>query len=173
MNKIKTKRWNILLILVLSLITAACSTMSARDCRNANWLTLGLEDGESGKNKIHSRQKQCGKHGIPLDGAAYERGYKQGLQFYCEDEKAYLAGKSAATFRYHNCPEANGKVAGFHFYKGLSEHYQRRALEKERQNLDVTRAYLQLKQSLLQDPKLLTNNPQLQQKLKRMDDALK
>lgn len=81
-------------LLIAVLLLAGCATMGKDECLNANWLTIGFEDGSRGYpgNRIGEHRKACAKHGVTPDLAAYESGRKRGLVTWCAPRNGYRIG---------------------------------------------------------------------------------
>jgi hypothetical protein len=62
----------------LSLL-AGCAGMSQTECRNANWYDIGYRDA---RFKLQSQDsvyvQQCERHGVKIDAARYDEGFRQG-----------------------------------------------------------------------------------------------
>jgi len=61
------------------LLLAACAGMGDAECRSANWYDVGWRDA---RFKLQSQDslyvQQCGRHGVKIDLASYEKGYREG-----------------------------------------------------------------------------------------------
>ena len=66
----------------------------------ADWASLGFADGESGApaNMVDKRRKDCRKHGLEVDLAAYAEGRTRGLALYCTPEGGFAAGKAGGEY---------------------------------------------------------------------------
>jgi len=106
---------------LLCLTLFGCATMNAEDCVNADWRSLGMQDGARGNslNRIESRAKVCQKHGLAIKRAEYQKGYKQGIAQFCTPANGYDYGTSKRQYAYV-CP--NNLEAGFlkGYVKGLN-----------------------------------------------------
>jgi hypothetical protein len=58
---------------------AGCAGMSDVECRDANWYDVGYRDA---RFKLQSQDRlyvqQCERHGIKIDQARYDEGFRQG-----------------------------------------------------------------------------------------------
>lgn len=61
------------------LVLAGCAGMSEAECRNASWYDVGWRDA---RFKLQSQDllyaRQCERHGVKMDAAGYEKGYREG-----------------------------------------------------------------------------------------------
>lgn len=93
-----------LFIGVLLLTQYGCSIMSVEECKTANWESVGEKDGALGKQtQLAKYDKACQKAEISPVQTSYEKGYRKGLQYYCQPQKIFtLALKGQG--RYDVCP---------------------------------------------------------------------
>ena len=88
--------WRIFLFLVLasSVLLSGCATMSADECKVANWSDVGLRDGIEGAalSKMGARVKDCAQAKVAVDTPRYLQGRDQGLLHFCQIEKAVPLG---------------------------------------------------------------------------------
>ena len=82
--------------LMCVLMLAACSSMSEKECLNADWRKVGYEDGSAGKYTFIFDEyvKDCGKAKVTPDNQAYLLGRDDGLRNYCTPEHGFYLGKS-------------------------------------------------------------------------------
>jgi len=68
-----------------------CASMSKQECLNANWKTIGYEDGSRGKpeTSIQAHRKACAKINITPDLPQYQQGHREGARFYCKKHTGY------------------------------------------------------------------------------------
>lgn len=80
-------------VVILSTLSG-CASLNKQECLNANWRTIGFEDGSRGypASRIGSHRSACAEHGIAPDLAAYTAGHEQGLQQFCTPRNGYLVG---------------------------------------------------------------------------------
>ena len=78
------------------LMLAACSSMSEKECKSADWRKVGYEDGSAGKytSIFDEYVKDCGKVKVTPDNQAYLLGRDDGLRNYCTPEHGFYLGKS-------------------------------------------------------------------------------
>lgn len=61
---------------------SGCVTLSAEDCRSADWYKLGYRDGVSGSQSLASSYaQQCSAHGAKVDEARYDQGWREGVAY--------------------------------------------------------------------------------------------
>lgn len=85
-----------LFVAVLALLAiAACSTVSKEQCVASDWVALGKADAATGHplSRFENIAKDCGKHGITADPQAYQNGWNQGVQIYCEPQNGFNQGR--------------------------------------------------------------------------------
>ena len=71
-----------------------CAAMNEHECVQADWQTLGFEDGSAGKppSALAPRRKACAKHQVQPDLAAYRSGHLEGLEAYCSPGRGFSEG---------------------------------------------------------------------------------
>jgi len=81
-------------------INAGCATLSKDECLNANWYSIGYEDGTKGRsaNWQAKHRKACSEFNVTVDVDQYLTGRSKGLQRYCVPKNGYWVGKSG--YRY-------------------------------------------------------------------------
>ena len=127
-------------VLVSILLLQACSTMSANECRQANWHDVGLRDGMVGAplTQLDRRTKDCADVGVTVQVPLYLGGRNEGLPSYCRLDNAVRLGLEGKT--YHGVCAA-GIDAEFRRRHGTGmDVYRARA---DLRNLDQRRRYLE------------------------------
>lgn len=103
-------------------LISGCATLGKEECLNADWFTIGYEDGARGfaASRIGEHREACAKHGIAPDFNRYEQGRLTGLQEYCIPQKGYGLGASNKAYNYV-CPDYLEKdfLAAYHQGKKL------------------------------------------------------
>lgn len=86
-------------VFVLALLQA-CGTMSADECRTANWRDVGLRDGLAGEplSLLDRRTKACAEAGVTANAPLYLLGRNQGLPEYCRLDNAARLGLQGKTY---------------------------------------------------------------------------
>jgi hypothetical protein len=82
-------------ILMLAALTQGCATMSGSECQNADWRTVGYEDGAKGTSasRVGKYREACAKHGISPDLNAYRQGREEGLRQFCRPQNGFRLGE--------------------------------------------------------------------------------
>ncbi len=98
----KVLGWRLFLFLVLALsaLLNGCATMSADECKVANWSDVGLRDGLEGAalSKLDARVKDCAEAKVTVDTPRYLQGRDQGLLQFCQIEKAVPLGLKGGSY---------------------------------------------------------------------------
>ena len=87
------------------LALSACATLNEDECRTVDWQQLGDIDGSQGypSTRIAQHSKACEKHGLPVNVAAYNQGWKVAIARYCTAKNGFDLGRRGATYR-GSCP---------------------------------------------------------------------
>ncbi|MEP3264668.1 MAG: DUF2799 domain-containing protein [Hyphomicrobiales bacterium] len=66
------------------LALSACATLNEDECKTVDWKQLGDIDGSQGhsSSRIAQHSKACEKHGLPVNVAAYNQGWKVAIARY-------------------------------------------------------------------------------------------
>ncbi|WP_167496345.1 DUF2799 domain-containing protein [Desulfopila sp. IMCC35006] len=111
MNGLKidlSKVVNRLLAAVLfGLLVSGCAAMSKKECLNAQWQSVGFEDGAKGyqASRIGEYRTSCAEYNVAPDVDAYMQGRLQGLAQWCTPSNGYYQGTRGAVYN-GVCPEA-------------------------------------------------------------------
>ena len=110
------------LALVGFLALSGCATLTADQCKVADWRALGVEDGALGYGEIRflDYAKDCASADITPDRVAWEAGRAEGLKQFCTPEGAYSAGADGRPFRGRCSPETSEQMAALE--KGRTFH---------------------------------------------------
>jgi hypothetical protein len=94
------RQWKVLTVATALLAIAGCSGMSASECELADWRAVGYEDGSRGRSSevFASHRKNCAKHDVAPDFAAYQSGRESGLREYCQPAKGFREGARGAEY---------------------------------------------------------------------------
>ena len=70
------------ILLAAAFIAAGCTTMSAQDCRSADWYALGYRDGDvyGLRPQIDQYAYQCRAAGVPAHETVYLSGWVDGYR---------------------------------------------------------------------------------------------
>ena len=95
------------------LALGGCATLTADQCKVANWRVLGVEDGALGygETRFLEYTNDCAKAGVTPDRTAWEDGRKDGLLQFCTPKGAYSAGVDGRPFRGRCTPETPAQLA--------------------------------------------------------------
>ncbi|MET0546233.1 MAG: DUF2799 domain-containing protein [Caulobacterales bacterium] len=83
----------ILIVLSLGVLAGSCETMSADECRLADWGSLGYRDGAAGSavSRFTDREKSCAKKGYAAQFDSYMKARDDGLRSFCQPERGFRA----------------------------------------------------------------------------------
>jgi hypothetical protein len=83
------------LLVLLVIFISGCGSMSRDECVNADWRTIGFEDGANGKppGRIGDHRKACASHDIVPNRDTYLTGYDEGNQTFCTFERGQREGQ--------------------------------------------------------------------------------
>lgn len=86
--------------LMAGLLATGCATLNESECRNADWRTIGFEDGARGASAsiIGEHREACADHGISPDLAAYRQGRNEGLRQYCRAQNGFRLGERGVAY---------------------------------------------------------------------------
>ena len=85
-------------MLILTLLGSlnGCAVMSKSDCLSADWQQVGRDVGFDGEldssSAFNKRATICAKYGTAADQIAFQAGYEQGIDNYCEVSNAVILG---------------------------------------------------------------------------------
>lgn len=87
-------------LLMLAALIQGCATMSEPECRNADWRTVGYEDGAMGASAFHigKYREACAKYGVSPDLSGYREGREQGLRQYCRPHNGFRLGERGGNY---------------------------------------------------------------------------
>lgn len=97
-----------IMVLIISswVMLSSCATLGKEECLNADWFTIGFEDGARGypASRIGEHREACAKHGVTPDFGPYEQGRLAGLKEYCTPQRGYGLGASGKPYN-SVCPD--------------------------------------------------------------------
>lgn len=101
-----------------------CATMNVSECQNADWETIGFEDGSEGRLPSHvgKHRKACAKHNITPNLEFYLKGHTNGVKFFCTESNGFINGQKGSSYN-GVCPAElserflNGYRIGRQFYE--------------------------------------------------------
>ncbi|MEB6479144.1 DUF2799 domain-containing protein [Acinetobacter vivianii] len=114
---------NILILSTLMVLLSGCAAMSIEQCKTANWLSVGERDGSDGhESRLDKYYSSCQKANVVPNQSLYEKGYQQGLGYYCQPENIFSeALEGRGDFRV--CPVEKRQLLR-PYYQAANEYYQ-------------------------------------------------
>ncbi|MDX1695997.1 MAG: DUF2799 domain-containing protein [Ketobacteraceae bacterium] len=110
-------RRTLFLTVVPALLLSGCATLSEEECLNANWQTIGFEDGIQGyyTERVGQHREACAEYGVAPDMNAYLIGHAQGIERFCTHRKGLELGAKGASYN-NVCPRelAEDFLSGYH-----------------------------------------------------------
>ena len=105
-------------------LVSGCATLNKSECREADWQTIGLEDGAKGHplTYIGNHRKACAEHGVKPDLDQYRVGHQAGLTRFCTPDNGFKQGRAGRGYN-NVCPaELEGQfLAGYDTGRELHE----------------------------------------------------
>lgn len=91
--------------LLFILTLGGCASLSKKECQNADWYLIGLEDGSQGRSlaTLGNHRKACARVDIAPDLPQYQAGHREGLRTYCTPHRGYRLGVSGGAYQ-TQCP---------------------------------------------------------------------
>ena len=128
---------------LMVLTFGGCASMSEGECRSANWMERGLQDGREGYPRHHIQQHReaCQKTGVVPQEPLWLAGWSRGVRDYCTLPNAWLHGGKDRTYM-GACtgPDEPGFLRVFQAGKDLAR--TRRELQRNRSEIDKQEADL-------------------------------
>ncbi len=123
----------ITLCLGIALALSGCATLDQAGCLNADWRTLGFEDGLKGRNEsyISHYRQDCAKHGVIPNLDSYRAGHYEGSQQFCTTKNGFLQGMDNFTYQ-NSCPAANKEAFMLGYREGQRVYQAKSTLDKAR-----------------------------------------
>lgn len=93
-------KWAGLVVVVATLVSSGCATMSGDECLTSDWQAIGYEDGARGHtgDKLGQHRKACAKHGVTPDFEAYQMGRTSGLREFCQPQRGFNLGAGGGRY---------------------------------------------------------------------------
>lgn len=131
-----------LLALIAVAQLTACAVISKSECEDSNWQRVGYSAGADGEPDslvaFNKRADICANYGLPADLPAFEVGYAQGIDSFCEISNAVKLGMRGQHRAIDNqvCPDS--RYLGFNaaFNKGYGLYKLNRQLSDTRSQID-------------------------------------
>ena len=113
----------VLILPVFTVLLSGCAAMSVEQCKTANWFNVGEKDGSAGQeSRLDRYYSSCQKASVVPNQSLYEKGYQQGLGYYCRPETIF---NEALTGRgdFRVCPIAKRESLRV-YYQVANDYYQ-------------------------------------------------
>ena len=83
-------------LLILAPLLTSCAVMSEKECRHADWESIGYVDGTNGETlaQLSERADACAEHGIAVNRDDYFVGRSNGLDRFCTYESGLRFGEN-------------------------------------------------------------------------------
>ncbi len=80
---------------------SGCASLSDSECLQADWRSVGMEDGVSGESlaNLSTHRKACAAAGVEPDVESYKAGRQEGLEAFCTANNGLDAGKRGGSYR--------------------------------------------------------------------------
>ena len=110
--------------IALLVVLAGCASLDKAECVNADWYTIGLEDGARGRSieRLGQHRRACAEHRVTPDPERYLAGRSEGLKSFCTPQRGYASGRAGQAFA-EVCPAelAGAFAAGWREGRDLYE----------------------------------------------------
>jgi len=85
---------HVVFFFLVAMYLNGCSTLSKNECLNAEWGSIGYQDGYNGylQSRIGRHRKACSEYDIKPDLSKYISGYDDGVREYCKPQRGYKRG---------------------------------------------------------------------------------
>jgi hypothetical protein len=101
---------------------ASCETMSADECKAADWSAIGYSDANSnGRDNFADRAESCADKGFPADQGAYQNGFGSGMRAFCTPERGFQFARNGGTFN-GACPSDLAENFSYGYSDGRRVH---------------------------------------------------
>jgi hypothetical protein len=65
--------------MISTVLASGCAGMSAAACSSVNWYDLGFRDARLRvQSQVELYAAQCERHGVKIDAARYDQGFREG-----------------------------------------------------------------------------------------------
>ncbi|HET7672820.1 MAG TPA: DUF2799 domain-containing protein [Burkholderiales bacterium] len=119
--------------IAFSLLLTGCASLKREDCVQADWYTIGLEDGARGRavERLGDHRRACAEHNIAPNAERYMAGRNEGLKTFCTYERGYSEGRAGHAYA-AACPQPTNFLAGYNRGRELHALYRERdEIERE------------------------------------------
>ena len=92
--------YRLAICLMAAVLVSGCATLNKSECREADWQTIGLEDGANGHplTYISRHRKACAEYGVTPDLDQYELGHNAGLKRFCTPANGFKQGRAGRSY---------------------------------------------------------------------------
>ena len=92
--------YRLAICLMATVLVSGCATLNKSECREADWQTIGLEDGAKGHplTYISRHRKACAEYGVTPDLDQYELGHNAGLKRFCTPANGFKQGRAGRSY---------------------------------------------------------------------------
>jgi hypothetical protein len=87
--------------------------MDQKQCQNASWYAVGLEDGARGRplERLGEHRRACAQHAVAPDAERYVAGRNEGLKSFCTAERGFSHGRAGQALQPVCPPESAARFA--------------------------------------------------------------
>jgi hypothetical protein len=88
------------LVVIVLLALGGCASLSEKECRTADWESVGYIDGTRGYGigRIADHSEACAKISITPDHKLYEEGRNRGLEEFCTPRNGMRIGEQGSSY---------------------------------------------------------------------------
>lgn len=117
----------------LALLLSGCASMAPEQCRMADWLQVGVQDGSVGRApqpRLGQYAKDCAEAGVRPDAARFHQGWEMGILRYCTPHTGWSEGTQGRSGQTGIC-RGRPQEQGFEFAlrAGLQVHRTRQGMQ--------------------------------------------
>ena len=120
-----------------------CATLSKSECKNADWETIGLEDGAAGRavTYISRHRESCADYGVKPVLSEYQKGHSKGVTIFCRPRNGFELGSAGRGYDVQ-CPAALRAAFVAAYDDGVELYNARQALNAAQQDVKTAREEL-------------------------------
>lgn len=163
------------LTLIALALLSGCATLNQSECLNADWRTIGLEDGARGYPlaRIGDHREACAEHGVQPALGEYRAGHEEGLRLFCVPRNAYRLGLRGEAYR-GVCPEEVESEFLAYYTTGREIHRLEQQLHRDERTLrELQREYDTYRQRMERKEARLVDEELTRQQRQRLLDEIK
>lgn len=125
------------LILIGGCASSGPTRMSANDCATSDWRAVGLDDGLAGESRTRrdARATTCAENSAAADLAAYDVGYAEGNNTFCQPKGGYEHGLEGKQYQFV-CSDELEPMFVFSYEVGYGEYEIKQALRDADRDLN-------------------------------------